>query len=77
MGEAALVHTQIQDRTAVLVIDHPPVNALDAATFQDLAAAFDQVVADPEVKVIVITGTGRSFVAGADVHELRSGPKRA
>jgi enoyl-CoA hydratase/carnithine racemase len=62
------VHTK--DRIAVLAIDHPPVNALDAATFCDLDAAVRGAQADPVVKVIVITGTGRSFVAGADIGYL-------
>lgn len=66
------VCVEVTDRVAVLRIDHPPVNALDTATFRDLEAAFDRVLADPRVKVIVITGTGRSFVAGADISDLRA-----
>jgi enoyl-CoA hydratase/carnithine racemase len=64
------VHVSIQDRVALLAIDHPPVNTFDVATFKDLNDAFDRVSADRRVKVIVITGTGRSFIAGADVNEL-------
>jgi enoyl-CoA hydratase/carnithine racemase len=70
LGAHEHVHTTVEDRIAVLTIDHPPVNALDQATFDDLERAFDQVVADDAVKVIVITGSGRSFVAGADVNAL-------
>jgi enoyl-CoA hydratase/carnithine racemase len=64
------VHVTVQDRIAVLAIDHPPVNTLDAATFLDLSTAFDAAMADVAVKVIIITGTGKSFIAGADVNEL-------
>jgi enoyl-CoA hydratase/carnithine racemase len=60
----------MEDRVAVLTIDHPPMNTIDKATFADLSAALDEVLADESAKVIVITGTGRSFVAGADVNEL-------
>lgn len=64
------VRLTVEDRIAVLVIDHPPVNALDEKTFRALEEAFDRAVADQEVKVIVITGVGRSFVAGADIGTL-------
>jgi enoyl-CoA hydratase/carnithine racemase len=64
------VHLSIEDRIAVIQIDHPPVNALDATTFRALEAAFGRALQDDVVKVIVITGSGRSFVAGADVAEL-------
>lgn len=64
------VHLSLQERVALLQIDHPPVNALDNATLVDIAAAFEQALADGEAKVIVIAGTARSFVAGADIHDL-------
>jgi enoyl-CoA hydratase len=64
------VHVHTEDRIAVLTIDHPPVNALDETTFRDLEAAFGSAQADERAKVIVITGSGRSFVAGADIGSL-------
>lgn len=70
MAEYRNVHVEVEDRVAVLTIDHPPVNALDRATFMDLRDAFEQALADKEVKVIVVAGAGKSFVAGADINEL-------
>jgi enoyl-CoA hydratase len=70
VGDLAYVHVRTQERIAVLTIDHPPVNALDEATLDDLEAAFRGAQADETVKVIVITGSGRSFVAGADIRYL-------
>lgn len=70
MEDLRYVHVRTQERIAVLAIDHPPVNALDAAALDDLSAAVRGAQADPTVKVIVITGTGRSFVAGADIGYL-------
>ena len=56
-----------------LTLDHPPVNAFSTATLQELEAAFDELLADDQVKVIVITGGGQlAFVAGADIKEMAS-----
>ena len=57
---------------AVVTLDRPKVlNALNAATFAELDAAFDQLAADSEVRVVLLTGSGeRAFAAGADIREL-------
>lgn len=70
MEEHELIRVTIKDRVAVLAIDHPPVNALDAATVAQLSAAVDRVLGDDAVKVVIITGTDESFIAGADVREI-------
>lgn len=47
------------------------LNALNNATFDELDKALDQVRATPEVRVMILTGTGeKAFVAGADIAEL-------
>ena len=58
MGEYQNMKVTIEGRTAVLTIDHPPANSFDEQTVQDLEAAFDEVSADKNVKVIIITGAG-------------------
>ncbi|MFQ6015136.1 MAG: enoyl-CoA hydratase-related protein [Anaerolineae bacterium] len=71
MTERQYVKVSIKAGVAILTIDHPPANALDSSTMQDLNDAFDEVLADDEVKAIVITGAGQfAFVAGADVNEI-------
>lgn len=59
---------------AVLVIDSPPVNALSHAVRQGLTDALAAVVADPEVRAIVIRAEGRTFPAGADIAEFGKPP---
>ncbi len=44
---------------------------------QEILAALETAVGDPEVKVIVITGAGKAFCAGGDVKEFVSGKTRA
>ena len=46
------------------------LNALDRQVLEDLNAVLDQVEADPEILVAVVTGAGRSFVAGADIGQM-------
>jgi enoyl-CoA hydratase/carnithine racemase len=70
MGEYQFVKITIEDRTAILTIDHPPANALDRQTLLDLAAAFSEVSENEQVKVIIITGAGQFFGAGADINEI-------
>ena len=57
---------------AVVTLDQPKVlNALNAATFAELDSAFDELAADREIRVVLVTGTGdRAFAAGADIREL-------
>jgi enoyl-CoA hydratase/carnithine racemase len=71
MTERQFVKTTIEDHVATLTIDHPPVNALNQATLIDLDGAVDEVIANPEIKVVVVTGAGQvAFVAGADITEF-------
>jgi len=56
---------------AVMYVDNPPMNALAKKTVLDIEEAFDQAFADKAVKVIVLTGAGSVFVAGADIKEIQ------
>jgi enoyl-CoA hydratase/carnithine racemase len=72
MADLQYVKISIEERIAVLTIDHPPANAFSEQTVADLSTAFDQVAANPEVKAIIITGAGQfAFVAGADINEIK------
>lgn len=54
----------------LLTLDRPPVNALDAASYDELDELLD-VAADAPVDVLVVTGAGnRAFAAGADLDEF-------
>ena len=57
---------------AVVTIDRPKVlNALNAETLAELSEIFEELAADPEIRVILLAGAGdRAFVAGADIREL-------
>ena len=55
---------------ALVTIANPPVNALSAAVRAGLLDAVTTLSADPAVRAIVITGEGKTFVAGADISEF-------
>ncbi|HEC34877.1 MAG TPA: enoyl-CoA hydratase [Chloroflexi bacterium] len=72
MTEWQYIRTQVEDRVAVLTIDHPPVNSFNKQVVTELDEALDRLLADDEVKAIVITGGGtNAFVAGADIPEIK------
>jgi enoyl-CoA hydratase/carnithine racemase len=56
---------------AVFTMNNPPVNQLSAQFRADLAEAFNEAFGDESVKAIVITGTGKNFIAGADITEIQ------
>lgn len=66
----------IDDGVAELVIDHPPVNALDSAGWLALAAEIDALGKNPAARVILIRADGRGFCAGVDIKELANHPDR-
>jgi enoyl-CoA hydratase/carnithine racemase len=73
MAERQYVKLAVEDRIATLTIDHPPANAFNAQTISDLASAFDEALANKDVKVIIVTGAGQfAFVAGADINEIKA-----
>jgi len=61
-----------QDGVATLTLDRPGVgNALDDALVARLGEALAACAADPAVRVVVVTGTGKVFSAGADLNWMR------
>lgn len=57
----------------LLTINKPAsLNALDTAVLGELAAVVENLKTNESVKVLVLTGEGRAFVAGADISEMVS-----
>ena len=59
---------------AIATIDRPKaLNALNSEVLNDLNTLVDTVNADPEIRVLILTGSGeKAFVAGADIGEMSS-----
>jgi len=66
--ELANVLYEKEGDIAIVTVNRPKaLNALNAETLADIEKAMDAAAADPEVKVVILTGAGRAFVAGADI----------
>lgn len=57
-----------EEGTGKLIINRPPYNVMDIVTSSEINEVLEEFDKDPEVKVVIITGSGnRYFSAGADV----------
>jgi enoyl-CoA hydratase len=69
------VNLEVSDYIAVVRLDKPPVNALDRATRQRLIDVFDEISERTDVRVAILTGTGKYFCSGADLKD-RPNPEK-
>ncbi|AZW29669.1 enoyl-CoA hydratase/isomerase family protein [Bordetella bronchiseptica GA96-01] len=69
MDQFSQLQLHIQDHIAMLALDNPPVNALSRALNDELTAAMDRLSDIDDVHVIVLTGAGKVFCAGADLKQ--------
>lgn len=69
-AENAVVTTAREGRVLVVTINNPPVNALSQAVRQGLADAVAQAQGDDAVKAVLLVGSGKAFIAGADIREF-------
>lgn len=69
------IHLEVSEHIAVVRLDKPPVNALDRASRRDLIAAFDEISERSDVRVAILTGTGKAFCAGADLKDRPNADK--
>jgi len=59
-----------QNHVAILTINHPPANTWNLATMEAFQEALDDVENDPDVRVVILTGSGeKCFSAGFDVSD--------
>ena len=81
MGYQHIV-VETRERITSLTINRPPLNVLNMLTLDELEQALLAAGDDPEVAVVILTGSGeKAFVAGADIAEIQAavsgGPLKA
>ncbi|MCX7785189.1 MAG: enoyl-CoA hydratase-related protein [candidate division WOR-3 bacterium] len=63
----------IEDNIAIIKFNRPQVlNALNTETILELEHTLDILAVNSDVSVIILTGEGKAFVAGADISEMRN-----
>lgn len=85
MAEYETIKLDIEDGIATLTLNRPDrMNAFTGQMAMDMIAAFDETDANDDVRVVIVTGAGRAFCAGADLgaggatfdYEKRGGGKK-
>lgn len=61
----------ISEGIATITIDRPPANAFDPAVIAEFLEVLPPLADDRDVRCLVVRGTGRFFVAGADIAVMR------
>ena len=68
--EFEAIRTDLKHNVLTITLNRPDrLNAFNNVMRDELFQAFDAADADDEVRAIVMTGAGRGFCAGADLHQ--------
>jgi enoyl-CoA hydratase len=72
--ESSMIVFDRRGQLAVITLNRPEArNAIDPATTREIAAAFDTIEHDDNIRVAIITGTPPAFCAGADLKAINEG----
>jgi enoyl-CoA hydratase len=67
MDDLTQLEVSIAGHVATLTMNNPPVNALSRVLNDELTLALDRLSEMDEVRVVILTGAGKVFCAGADL----------
>lgn len=62
-------------KVLIVTMDNPPMNAASIDLHTELSHVFTDIGRDPECSVVVLTGAGRAFSAGGDLHLMQANTK--
>jgi enoyl-CoA hydratase len=68
--------TEVRGHIGELILDHPPVNALDSRAWNELPELITALGANPQVRCVLVRGEGKGFCAGVDIKEMQQYPER-
>ena len=74
-----IINVDSSEQIATLTINRPEaLNALNSLFFKELDLRLDEISSREDIQIVVITGEGKAFVAGADITEMaRMNPEQA
>ncbi len=71
--EFTTVKYEVDDRIARITFNRPEIhNAFNGTVITEMQQVFDEIGKDEGIRVVVLTGAGKSFCAGADLNWMRS-----
>ncbi|NVL92548.1 MAG: enoyl-CoA hydratase/isomerase family protein, partial [Desulfobacterales bacterium] len=65
------VRVEIKEGVAILKLNNPPVNQLSEPFVREMADAIMEAFQDQAIRAVILTGTGKNFIAGADITEIK------
>jgi len=68
------IRTHVEDRIGEIIIDHPPVNALDSEGWNELPVHIAAMGEREDVRCILIRAEGKGFCGGVDIKEMQANP---
>ena len=71
----SLVKYEKRDGVGLVLVDNPPVNAFSVGVPRGIVEALEAAAGDAEVAAVVVAGSGRTFIAGADIKRLGAWPE--
>ena len=66
------VRLERRERTAIVTIDNPPVNALHPAVAAAIGERLAEIADDRELRAVILTGAGKHFMAGGDIEFFKT-----
>jgi enoyl-CoA hydratase/carnithine racemase len=71
LSPKSFIYEQAQNGVATITLNRPQrLNALTFEVYRELTDTFAALRVEPDVRVVVITGAGRAFCSGGDVHDI-------
>jgi len=70
------LQVDVKDGIALITMNNPPVNQFSANFTAELGEAVTGALEDTNIKALVLTGTGKNFIAGADITEVQHVKKK-
>jgi enoyl-CoA hydratase len=70
------IRTHVADRVGEVILDHPPVNALDSKGWNELPEIIDALGRNEDVRCVLIRAEGKGFCGGVDIKEMQAHPER-
>jgi enoyl-CoA hydratase len=72
MSEENFLKVSTEEELALVSIDRPPLNILSFTHYHKLCGKILQLMETKEIKVIILTGSNKFFVSGADIGDISS-----